>query len=182
MELDQIKELMRGGDVAAAAEELKTLISAEPGNQEAKLLYGTCCHICGDDATLARIDDEVAKDPCFNHKRSYRKYHAMRVAACGLAAFAVAATVAPPAVSAESPESGLYGGYTLYGAPVPLYGVYVKYGVFTCETEKVKISFHSGGGSGTCSRDGASSMHAVEVIRCSRERQLKSTAGAAILT
>ena len=151
MELDQIKELMRGGDVAAAAEALKELISAEPGNQEAKLLYGTCCHICGDDATLARIDDEVAKDPCFNHKRIYRKYHAMRVAACGLAAFAVAATVAPPAVSAESPESGLYGGYTLYGAPVPLYGVYVKYGAFICETEKVKISFHSGGGSGTMS-------------------------------
>ena len=151
MELDQIKELMKGGDVAAAAEALKELISAEPGNQEAKLLYGTCCHICGDDATLARIDDEVAKDPCFNHKRIYRKYHAMRVAACGLAAFAVAATVAPPAVSAESPESGLYGGYTLYGAPVPLYGVYVKYGVFTCETENVKIVFHSGGGSGTMS-------------------------------
>ena len=151
MELDQIKELMRGGDVAAAAEALKELISAEPGNQEAKLLYGTCCHICGDDATLVQIDEEVAKDPDFNHKRIYRKYHAMRVAACGLAAFAVAATVAPPAVSAESPESGLYGGYTLYGAPVPLYGVYVKYGAFICETEKVKISFHSGGGSGTMS-------------------------------
>ena len=149
MELDQIKKLMKGGDVAAAAEELKALISAEPGNQEAKLLYGTCCHICGDDATLVKIDEEVAKDPDFNHKRIYRKYHAMRVAACGLAAFAVAATVTPTTVSAESTESGLYGGYTLYGAPIPLYGVYVKYGAYTCETENVKISFYSGGGSGT---------------------------------
>ena len=83
MNLEQIKELMRGGDVAAAAEELKALISAEPGNQEAKLLYGTCCHISGDDATFVKIDEEVAKDPDFNHKRIYRKYHAMRVAACG---------------------------------------------------------------------------------------------------
>ena len=151
MELDQIKELMRGGDVAAAAEELKALISAEPGNQEAKLLYGTCCHISGDDATFVKIDEEVAKDPDFNHKRIYRKYHAMRVAACGLAAFALTATVTPATVSAESPDSELYGGYTLYGAPVPMYGVYVKYGAFTCETEAVKISFHSGGGSGTMS-------------------------------
>lgn len=151
MNLEQIKELMRGGDVAAAAEELKSLISAEPGNQEAKILYGTCCHICGDDATLVKIDEEVAKDPDFNHKRIYRKYHAMRVAACGLAAFALAATVTPVTVSAESPDSELYGGYTLYGAPAPLYGVYVKYGVFTCETESVQITFHSGGGSGTMS-------------------------------
>ena len=151
MNLEQIKELMSGGDVAAAAEELKALISAEPGNQEAKLLYGTCCHICGDDATLVKIDEEVAKDPDFNHKRIYRKYHAMRVAACGLAAFTVAATMAPSTVLAESPKPELYGGSTLYGAPVPLYGVYVKYGVFTCETENVNISFHSGGGSGTMS-------------------------------
>ena len=110
MELDQIKELMRGGDVAAAAEELKALISAEPGNQEAKLLYGTCCHISGDDATFVKIDEEVAKDPDFNHKRIYRKYHAMRVAACGLAAFALTATVTPATVSAESPASSILPG------------------------------------------------------------------------
>lgn len=146
MELGQIKELMRGGDVAAAAEELKALISAEPGNQEAKILYGTCCHICGDDATLVRIDEEVAQDPDFNHKRIYRKYHAMRVAACGLAAFALAATVTPATVSAGSPDSELYGGYTLYGAPAPLYGATVMYGTFISETEDVKISFQSGGG------------------------------------
>ena len=58
--LDEIKQMMAAGDTAKAAEELKELLAKEPQNLQAKMLYGTCCQLLGDEATFKSIHDEVA--------------------------------------------------------------------------------------------------------------------------
>ena len=138
MKIDEIKKELSNGDVMSAMPKLRDLVAKEPDNQEAKVLYGTCCHICGDDETFVRIDDELAKDRNFYHKRKYRKYHAMRVAACGAVAVAMTAAVLPAPVDAATRQ--VRGASTLYGA---FYD--------DCETDTIRIYFNNGGGSGSMS-------------------------------
>ena len=136
MKIDEIKKDLSNGDVMSAMPKLRELVAKEPHNQEAKVLYGTCCHICGDDEIFVQIDDELAKDRDFCHKRVYRKYHAMRVAACGAVAVAMTAAVLPAPVDAATRE--VRGASTLYGA---FYD--------DCETDTIRIYFNNGGGSGS---------------------------------
>ena len=53
--LDEIKKMMSSGDTARAAEALKELLAKEPQNLQAKMLYGTCCQLLGDEETFKRI-------------------------------------------------------------------------------------------------------------------------------
>ena len=135
--IEEIKTELSNGDVISALPALRELVAREPHNQEAKVLYGTCCHICGDDETFVQIDDELAKDRDFCHKRVYRKYHAMRVAACGAIAVALTSVMMPQAVGAET--SYVLGSKTLYGG-----GYY-----YECESDTIRIYFYGGGGSGS---------------------------------
>ena len=59
MKLEEIKELMKNGDFAKADAELKAIVECEPGNVQAKLLYGTCRLLLGDEDTFRKIHDEV---------------------------------------------------------------------------------------------------------------------------
>ncbi|MBO7721190.1 MAG: hypothetical protein J6T01_02170 [Kiritimatiellae bacterium] len=83
MTVEKIKELMRGGDVAAARVAAKALAGDEPGNIEARALYGVCSRLAGDDGEFVRVDDEIAAMPGAPRSPVWRRYHAMRVAACG---------------------------------------------------------------------------------------------------
>ena len=58
--LGEIKQLMAAGDTAQADEALKKLLAKEPDNLQAKMLYGTCCQLLGDEETFRRIHDELA--------------------------------------------------------------------------------------------------------------------------
>ena len=58
--LDEIKQLMAAGDTAQADKALKELLAKEPDNLQAKMLYGTCRQLLGDEETFKRIHDELA--------------------------------------------------------------------------------------------------------------------------
>jgi hypothetical protein len=58
--LDEIKKLMSDGETAQADEALKELLAANPENLQAKMLYGTCRQLLGDEETFKRIHDEIA--------------------------------------------------------------------------------------------------------------------------
>ena len=57
--LDEIKQMMAAGDTAQANAALKELLAAEPNNLQAKMLYGTCRQLLGDEETFKRIHDEL---------------------------------------------------------------------------------------------------------------------------
>ena len=81
--LDEIKKLMSDGETAEADGALKELLVSEPENLEAKMLYGTCRQLLGDEETFKRIHDEIA--PKMENKDGtelqletvslWRKYH-----------------------------------------------------------------------------------------------------------
>ena len=83
--LDEIKKTMSSGDTDKAAESLKELLAKEPGNLQAKMLYGTCCQLLGDEETFSRIHDELApvmekfekSEPQAETVSLWRKYHAL---------------------------------------------------------------------------------------------------------
>jgi len=83
--LDEIKQMMAAGDTAKAAEELKELLAKEPQNLQAKMLYGTCCQILGDEETFKRIHDELSSEMETREKSEpqsetvslWKKYHAL---------------------------------------------------------------------------------------------------------
>ena len=83
--LDEIKRMMAAGDAAKAAESLKELLAKEPDNLQAKMLYGTCCQLLGDEETFRRIHDELApemekrgkSEPQSDTVSLWRKYHAL---------------------------------------------------------------------------------------------------------
>lgn len=54
-----IGALMKRGAVAEAAARLSALLSSHPDDDVAKLLYGTCAQLLGDDATFGRIHAEL---------------------------------------------------------------------------------------------------------------------------
>ncbi len=58
--LEEIKQMMAAGDTAQADEALKELLANEPDNLQAKMLYGTCRQLLGDEETFKRIHDELA--------------------------------------------------------------------------------------------------------------------------
>ena len=58
--LDEIKQMMAAGDAAQADVALKELLAKEPDNLQAKMLYGTCRQLLGDEKTFKRIHDELA--------------------------------------------------------------------------------------------------------------------------
>ena len=58
--LDEIKQMMSAGETAKADEALKKLLASESENLEAKMLYGTCRQLLGDEETFKRIHDELA--------------------------------------------------------------------------------------------------------------------------
>lgn len=79
MNVDEVKSLMRSGDVAGAEGAVKELLAAEPDNAEAQMLYGTCHHLLGDDKTFDEI--HAALSPRMETERNgktlslWRRYH-----------------------------------------------------------------------------------------------------------
>ncbi|MBR2839199.1 MAG: hypothetical protein IKE55_10475 [Kiritimatiellae bacterium] len=78
-----VEDLMNEGDFRAAAERLRAKLAIEPGDEQAKLLLGTCLHLLGDDEAFMRIDDELSQSPTAKSLPAWPMYHALRVAACG---------------------------------------------------------------------------------------------------
>ena len=58
--IDEIKILLKSGDVAGAEAAAQELLATEPDNVQATMLYGTCRQLQGDEATFRRIHDELA--------------------------------------------------------------------------------------------------------------------------
>ena len=52
MTIEAIKSLMKSGDVAGAEAAAQELLTAEPDNVQAMMLYGTCRQLQGDEATF----------------------------------------------------------------------------------------------------------------------------------
>ena len=52
MTIEAIKSLMKSGDIAEAEAAAQELLTAEPDNVQAMMLYGTCCQLQGDEATF----------------------------------------------------------------------------------------------------------------------------------
>ena len=83
--LDEIKQMMAAGDTAQADAALKELLAAEPDNLQAKMLYGTCRQLLGDEETFKRIHDELVPEmeklekskPKAEAVSLWRKYHAL---------------------------------------------------------------------------------------------------------
>jgi len=83
--LDDIKQMMAAGDTAQADEALEELLAKEPGNLQAKMLYGTCRQLLGDEETFKRIHDELAPEmeklekdvPKAETVSLWKKYHAL---------------------------------------------------------------------------------------------------------
>jgi thioredoxin-like negative regulator of GroEL len=83
--LDEIKQMMAAGDTAQADEALKDLLANEPDNLQAKMLYGTCRQLLGDEETFRRIHDELApvmerlgkNEPEKETVSLWKKYHAL---------------------------------------------------------------------------------------------------------
>lgn len=60
MRIEEIKQLLKSGDVAGAESAAQKLLVAEPDNVQALMLYGACRQLQGDEATFRRIHDELA--------------------------------------------------------------------------------------------------------------------------
>ena len=58
--IDEIKALMSAGEIAQADVSLKELLTQESDNLQAKMIYGTCRQLLGDEETFRRIHDELA--------------------------------------------------------------------------------------------------------------------------
>lgn len=60
MKVDEIKALLKSGDVAGAEASAQEVLSADPDNVQALMLYGTCRQLQGDEATARLIQDKLA--------------------------------------------------------------------------------------------------------------------------
>lgn len=98
--METVKQLMRSGDVRGAAERLKAILAVQPDDAEAQMLFGTCCHLLGDDDMFKKIHDDLApKMETVADARTqslWRKYHAiwMSLIVGGLVLAGLAAGVA----------------------------------------------------------------------------------------
>ena len=106
-EMTDIRDLMRAGNLAAAAERLQARIALVPEDAEAKMLLGTCRHLLGDNEAFCRIDDELSRSPSARALPSWPRFHALRVAAAG-GALILAGALAD--LRAEKYDVTLYGG------------------------------------------------------------------------
>ena len=81
MKLDEIKNLIENGDIVKADAELKAIVGREPDNTQAKLLYGTCRLLLGDENVFRKIHDEVEPRMVFEKDRVtisvWKKYSAL---------------------------------------------------------------------------------------------------------
>ena len=83
--LEEIKQLMVAGDTVQADVALKELLAKEPDNLQAKMLYGTCRQLLGDEKTFKRIHDEIVMEMANKDATElqtetaslWRKYHAL---------------------------------------------------------------------------------------------------------
>ena len=83
--LDEIRLMMAAGNTAQADEALKELLANEPDNLQAKMLYGTCRQLLGDEETFKRIHDELAPvvekpvkdEPKVKTVSLWKKYHVL---------------------------------------------------------------------------------------------------------
>ncbi|MBE6396253.1 MAG: hypothetical protein E7046_04545 [Lentisphaerae bacterium] len=78
MKLDEIKNLIENGDIVKADAELKAIVEREPDNTQAKLLYGTCRLLLGDEDVFRKIHEEVELRMAFEKDRDtisvWKKY------------------------------------------------------------------------------------------------------------
>ena len=83
MSIGEIKRLMKDGKIAETDAATKELSEREPNNLQAKMLYGTCRQLLGDEETFRRIHDELTpemeqKDGQEAEETSlWKKYHAL---------------------------------------------------------------------------------------------------------
>ena len=59
MTIDEIKSLLKSGDVAGAAEAAEELLKGDPDNVRAMMLFGTCQQLLGDDAAFELTHETV---------------------------------------------------------------------------------------------------------------------------
>ena len=79
MNIEEIKSLLKSGDVARAESAAQELLAAEPDSVQAMMLYGICRQLQGDEETFRRIHDKLAPKmtKVVNHKTQvmWRKFH-----------------------------------------------------------------------------------------------------------
>lgn len=81
--IDEIKSLMKSGDVAGAEALCRKALEADPDNAEIKMRYGICRELLGDEKTFKEIHDELAPEMAEAEKTEprsekvslWRKYH-----------------------------------------------------------------------------------------------------------
>ena len=82
MDIDEIKALLKSGDIAGAEAAAQELLTAEPDNVQAMMFYGTCRQLQGDEATFRRIhvelEPKIAKIADEDVRRMWRKYDMIR--------------------------------------------------------------------------------------------------------
>ena len=141
--LDQIKSLMKSGDIAGAEALCRKELEADPHNAELKMRYGICRELLGDEDTFIRIHDELAPEMEKAPTSLWRKYHELWLALI-IGALVIAGTAALPwkeiresfktmvhAIYAPKVYNNLYaapGVYDLYAGPpdIPLYEYYER--------------------------------------------------------
>lgn len=79
MNLDEIKTLLKSGDIAGAEAAAQELLATEPDNVQAMMLYGTCRQLLGDNKTFGEIHDELAPKMATEGNEKtlslWRRYH-----------------------------------------------------------------------------------------------------------
>ena len=84
MTIEDIKSLMKSGDIAGAETAAQELLTSEPDSAEAQMLYGTCRQLRGDNKTFGEIHDALA--PKMEAERDektlslWRRYHKLWMA------------------------------------------------------------------------------------------------------
>lgn len=82
-DMNEIRESLKNGDVSRALNALEELLAKEPENVSAKMLYGTCCWLMGDEKTFLLIHNEIAPemkrrekiDPRTDEVRMWKKFN-----------------------------------------------------------------------------------------------------------
>ena len=63
-----VKNLVSKGEISRATEMLKEFTSKEPSNSLAKMLYGSCCLLLGDEGTFRVVYDELVPEIMKRHE------------------------------------------------------------------------------------------------------------------
>ncbi len=82
--IDEIKSLLKSGDVAGAEALCRKALEATPDEAQLKMLFGTCRQLQGDEETFRRIHDELAPEMAKTSSAEtlslWRKYHKLWMA------------------------------------------------------------------------------------------------------